>query len=101
VLNRGFNPAGPNLAWVSDNTTLRTDTGWLYLATVLDLFSRKLIGCATAPGMPAALVRGALCLAIARRRPPPGLIVHTDRGNQYASVEYQTLLKRLRPGRAA
>ncbi|MDY7573894.1 IS3 family transposase [Actimicrobium sp. CCI2.3] len=94
VLNRKFNPSGPNIAWVSDITYIRTDTGWLYLATVLDLFSRKLIGWATAPAMPAALVCEALRMAISSRNPPPGLIVHTDRGSQYASIEYQALLKR-------
>jgi putative transposase len=94
VLNRKFNPAGPSIARVSDITYIRTNTCWLYLATVPDLFSRKLIGWAIAPSMSAALVCNALRTAIASRRPPSGLTVHTDRRSQYASIAYQTLLKR-------
>ncbi|GAA4018867.1 hypothetical protein GCM10022212_13620 [Actimicrobium antarcticum] len=94
VLNRQFNPAAPNTAWTSDITYIRTETGWLYLATVLDLFPRKLIGWATAPAMPAALLCDALRMAISSRRPPAGLIVHSDRGGPYASIQYQALLNR-------
>ncbi len=94
VLDRQFDPAGPNQAWVSDITYLRTRSGWLYLAVVMDLFSRKIIGWAMAPSMPAELVCAALRMAIAQRRPAPGLIVHSDRGSQYASEAYRTLLAR-------
>jgi transposase InsO family protein len=92
VLARQFNPVAPNMAYVSDITYIRTGAGWLYLAIVLDLFSRKVVGWAMAPSMPAALVCDALRMAIQQRRPPPGLIVHSDRGSQYASDQYQALL---------
>jgi putative transposase len=92
VLARQFNPVAPNVAYVSDITYIRTGAGWLYLAIVLDLFSRKVVGWAMAPSMPANLVCDALRMAIQQRRPPPGLIVHSDRGSQYASAQYQALL---------
>lgn len=82
----------PNVAYASDITYIRTGAGWLYLAVVLDLFSRKVVGWAMAPSMPASLVCDALRIAIQQRRPPPGLIVHSDRGSQYASDQYQALL---------
>ena len=94
VLDRQFKQAEANRAWVSDITYIRTRTGWLYLAVVLDLYSRKIVGWAMAPNMPAELVCTALQIAIAQRRPPPGLIVHSDRGSQYASREYRDLLIR-------
>ncbi len=93
ILNRQFNPAKPNRAWVADITYIRTRTGWLYLAAVMDLFSRKIIGWAMGSSMPAQLVCRALCMAIETRKPSEGLIVHSDRGSQYASDEYQHLLK--------
>ena len=92
VLARAFNPTAPNVAYASDITYIRTGAGWLYLAVVLDLFSRKVVGWAMAPTMPASLVCDALRMAIQQRRPPPGLIVHSDRGSQYASDQYQALL---------
>lgn len=92
ILNRQFNPIAPNVAYVTDITYIRTGSGWLYLAIVLDLFSRKVIGWAMAPSMPAELVCAALNMAIQQRQPAPGLIVHSDRGSQYASDLYQTLL---------
>jgi transposase InsO family protein len=92
VLARQFNPSAPNVAYASDITYIRTGAGWLYLAVVLDLFSRKVVGWAMAPAMPARLVCDALHMAIQQRRPPPGLIVHSDRGSQYASDQYQALL---------
>lgn len=94
VLNRRFRPAQPNQAWVSDMTYIRTAEGWLYLAVVLDLYSRKVVGWAMAPAMPASLIVSALKMAIQQRNPAPGLIVHSDRGSQYASEEYQGLLAR-------
>ena len=72
VLDRQFSPAAPNQAWVADITYIRTDRGWLYLAAVLDLYSRKVVGWATAPSMPAELVCNALQMAISLRRPKPG-----------------------------
>ena len=92
VLNRQFNPTAPDLAYVSDITYIRTGAGWLYLATVLDLYARKVVGWAMAPNMPAKLVCDALSMAIQQRRPAPGLIVHSDRGSQYASKLYQDML---------
>ena len=94
VLNRQFNPAAPNLAYVSDITYIRTGAGWLYLATVLDLYARKVVGWAMAPSMPAQLVCDALNMAIGQRQPAAGLIVHSDRGSQYASALYQEMLER-------
>ena len=94
LLARRFNPSRPNLAWVSDITYIRTRSGWLYLAVVLDLYDRKVVGWAMAPTMHAELVCAALQLAIAQRQPAPGLIVHSDRGSQYASALHQALLDR-------
>ena len=94
VLNRRFSPARPNEAWVSDMTYIRTRSGWLYLAVVLDLFSRKIVGWAMAPSMPSELVCAALNLAIISRKPAPGLVVHSDRGSQYASKDHTDLLDR-------
>lgn len=94
VLNRQFNPTRPNQAWVADITYIRTRSGWLYLAVVLDLFARKVVGWAMAPDMQATLVCRALQLAIAQRQPAAGLIVHSDRGSQYASAAHQALLSK-------
>lgn len=94
VLDRQFNPSQPDQAWVADITYIRTGRGWLYLAAVLDLYSRKIVGWAMAPNMPAELVCSALQMAIALRQPKPGLIVHTDRGSQYASQAHRDLLAR-------
>ena len=92
ILARQFNPVAPNVAYVSDITYIRTGAGWLYLATVIDLFSRKVVGWAMAPNMPADLVCAALNMAVRLRKPSHGLIVHSDRGSQYASGQYQALL---------
>jgi len=94
VLGRRFDPAAPNRAWVSDLTYIRTRSGWLYLAVVLDLYSRKVVGWAMAPSMPAQLVCDALNMAIVSRQPAPGLIIHSDQGSQYASGEHAALLAR-------
>lgn len=94
VLNRQFNPTRPNQAWVADITYIRTRSGWLYLAVVLDLFARKVVGWAMAPDMQATLVCKALQLAITQRQPAAGLIVHSDRGSQYASASHQALLSK-------
>jgi putative transposase len=92
VLARRFDPPSANQAWVADITYIRTGTGWLYLAVVLDLYSRKIVGWAMASAMETALVCKALHMAIAQRRPATGLIVHSDQGCQYASSAYQKLL---------
>lgn len=93
VLNRQFQQPEANRAWVSDITYIRTQAGWLYLAAVLDVYSRKIVGWAMAPNMPTELVCTALQLAICQRQPAPGLIVHSDRGSQYASYDYRQLLE--------
>lgn len=92
ILNRQFDVAAPNQAWVSDITYIRTRSGWLYLAAVMDLYARKIVGWAMASDMPAQLVCAALQMAIAARNPEPGLIVHSDRGSQYASAMHQAVL---------
>ena len=92
VLDREFNPPQPNQAWVSDITYIRTRSGWLYLAVVLDLYARKVVGWAMAADMQATLVCRALRLAIAQRQPAPGLIVHSSRASQDASAAHQVLL---------
>ena len=94
VLDRQFDPVMPNRAWVTDITYVRTRSGWLYLAAVMDLFSRKIVGWAMAPSIPAELVCSALQMAITQRQPPAGLIVHSDRGSQFRSRRFLKALKR-------
>lgn len=93
VLNRDFKSKRPNQAYVGDITYLWTREGWLYLAVVIDLFSRKVVGWSMSTRMKSSLVCDALKTAIWQRRPDKGLIVHSDRGSQYASNEYKQLLK--------
>ena len=92
LLNREFNPARPNQAWVSDITYIWTAEGWLYLAVVMDLYSRAIVGWSMAERMTRHLVTDALMLAAKRRNPPRGLLHHSDRGSQYASDDFQELL---------
>lgn len=92
-LKRHFNVAAPNQAYVGDITCIWTREGWLYLAIVIDLYSRKVVGWSMSSRMKAKLVCDALRMAIWQRRPQAGLIVHSDRGSQYASKVYQKLLK--------
>ena len=94
VLARQFDKPLPNQAWVCDITYIRTRSGWLYLAAVLDLHSRKIVGWTMAPEMPATLVCTALQMAIVQRNPAAGLVVHSDRGTQYASAQHQALLQK-------
>jgi putative transposase len=91
-LARQFTAAGPDRVWVSDITYLASAEGWLYLAVVLDLFSRRIVGWATSDRLGEGLALEALGMAVARRRPRPGLVHHSDRGSQYASVEYRGIL---------
>jgi len=93
LLARDFNPAQPNQAWSSDITYIATDEGWLYLTVILDLFSRQVVGWSIQSHMRTALVTEALRMAWFRRHPNAGLIVHTDRGSQYCSDEFQQLLR--------
>ena len=93
VLARQFNPTGVNQVWASDITFIWTQEGWLYLAVVIDLHSRRVVGWCIDRRMTQALVIRALRMAIAQRKPPAGMIHHSDRGSQYASDDYQALLK--------
>jgi transposase InsO family protein len=93
LLNRNFQVDEPNQVWVGDITYIWTDMGWLYLATVIDLFSRKVVGWSMSNRMKTSLVNDAMLMAIWQRKPPKGLIWHTDRGSQYASKEHRALLK--------
>lgn len=93
VLNREFSPLAPNQAWGTDITYLWTQQGWIYLAVVIDLYSRRVVGWSIDRRMKNALVIRALMMAVNLRKPPPGLIHHSDRGSQYASHDYQKLLK--------
>jgi putative transposase len=92
-LNRQFAVAAPNRVWGSDITALWTREGWLYIAIVVDLFSRKVVGWACAASMATGLVSSALQMAIGQRQPKSGLVHHSDRGSQYASAEYQGQLR--------
>jgi putative transposase len=85
-------PTGPNQIWVSDFTYVQTDEGWLYVAVILDLWSRRVIGWNASTTMAAALVLVALRMAVAHRRPGPGLLHHSDRGVQYACADHRALL---------
>ncbi|MEW9000825.1 IS3 family transposase [Cupriavidus nantongensis] len=93
LVQRRFNPEAPNQLWSGDITYIQTDEGWLYLAAVIDLFNRQVVGWSLQPHMQASLVKDALAMAWWRRRPPPGLIFHSDRGSQYCSHEFQDALK--------
>ena len=93
VLNREFTATMPNRKWVTDITYIPTDEGWLYLAAVLDLFSRRVVGWAMDTSMTVELPLRALRMALHSRRPQPGLLHHSDRGSQYASLIYQALLQ--------
>ena len=93
LLERNFTPESPNQVWTSDITYLWTDEGWLYLAIVIDLFNREVVGWSLKPRMTADIVTDALTMAWFRRKPAAGLIHHSDRGSQYASHVYQAKLK--------
>jgi transposase InsO family protein len=93
VLDRQFAAEAPNRKWAGDITYIPTDEGWLYLAGVIDLHSRRLVGWSMADHMQTDLVADALTMALARRQPAAGLLHHSDRGVQYASDAYQSLLQ--------
>jgi len=93
VLNRQFEVSQIDQVYVSDITYIHTRKGWLYLAVVIDLCSRKVVGWSTNKKMKAKLVCDALKMALWQRRPKPGLIHHSDRGSQYASDVFRQLLK--------
>jgi putative transposase len=91
LLDRRFDGWAPNRAWVGDITYVATDEGWLYLAAVMDLASRRIVGWSMSATIDANLVCAALKSALWQRKPAAGLLVHTDRGSQYASHEYRRL----------
>lgn len=92
LLDRQFNPSQPNEAWVTDITYIPTREGWLYLAAVEDLYSRRVVGWSMADHRESRLVVDALEMAVQRRLPDERLLAHSDRGSQYASEHYQRLL---------
>jgi putative transposase len=94
LLNQNFTAAAPNQKWVSDFTYIETLEGWLYLAVVLDLFSRKVIGWAMSQTMDTVLVEMALRMALLTRQPPAGVLHHSDQGSQYTSAAYRHCLSR-------
>ncbi|WFX02091.1 IS3 family transposase [Citrobacter braakii] len=92
-LQRQFNPEAPDERWVTDITYIRTHEGWLYLAVVVDLFSRKVIGWSMQPRMTKDIVLNALLMVVWRRNPQKQVLVHSDQGSQYTSHEWQSFLK--------
>jgi putative transposase len=93
LLERNFIATATNQIWLADITYVETDQGWLYLATVMDLYSRKIVGWAMADHLRAELPLAALAMAIATQRPGAGLIHHSDRGVQYASADYRKMMR--------
>ena len=93
LLNQDFSATTPNQKWVGDITYLGTDEGWLYLAVIIDLFSRQVIGWAMSERMTTDLVCDALQMAVFKRKRPKSVIVHSDRGSQYCSHAYRELLQ--------
>jgi putative transposase len=91
-LDQAPKPTAPNQIWVADITYIHTSQGWLYLAAILDLYSRKIVGWAMSPFIDTSLVLLALNMALARSRPPAQLLFHSDRGVQYASSDYRKAL---------
>lgn len=94
LLRRGWQPQSPDQVWVADITYIATDEGWLYLASIMDRFSRRIVGWALQERLTATLTRQALRMALAQRQPAPGLIHHSDRGSQYTEQSYRRLLQR-------
>jgi transposase InsO family protein len=93
ILDRNFGSLGPNQKWSADITYVPTGDGWLFLAIILDLYTRKIVGWAMREHMRTELVMAALMMAVQRQRPAEGLIAHSDRGSQYASHEYREALQ--------
>lgn len=93
VLERQFEVEVPDARWAADITYIWTRQGWLYLAVIMDLFSRRIVGWSMQETMERSLVVSALEMALGARRPPPGLLHHSDRGSQYASGDYQEFLR--------
>jgi len=93
LLNQNFNPVGQDQIWAGDITYLKTAEGWVYLAVVMDLYSRRIIGWATDKRMTTGLISRAMIMAYNLRQPLKGLIFHSDRGSQYTSKSYRELLE--------
>ncbi len=93
TLDRQFNPTHPNQLWVTDIIYIRTHEGWLYLAVVIDLFSRLVVGWSMKSRITTDLVLDALLMALWRRNPKNKVLIHSDQGSQYTSHEWQTFLK--------
>ncbi len=93
IVNRDFSAAGPNKVWVTDITYIRTYESWLFLAVNVDLYSRQVVGWATQSQMTTDLMLEALVSAIWKRKPGPGLIIHSDQGSQFTSCDWLSLLK--------
>lgn len=92
LLNQNFNPVAPNQIWAGDVTYLKTGEGWMYLAIVMDLYSRRIVGWHIDKRMTTDLVSKAMMTAYKLRQPPKGLVFHSDRGSQYTSKRYRNLL---------
>lgn len=93
VLARDFKPDAPNAAWATDITYIRTYEGWMYLAVVMDMYSRQIVGWAMRPTMTTDLALQALLAAVWRRKPGPGLLIHSDQGSQYTSDDWLSFLQ--------
>jgi transposase InsO family protein len=94
LLNQNFEVEAPDTTWVGDITYIHTNEGWLYLAVLLDLFNREVVGWAASSRINRQLSIDALQMALDRRKPMEGMIHHSDRGRQYASNDYQKMLKK-------
>jgi putative transposase len=94
IVDRDFKPSSKNETWTTDITYIPTDEGWLYLAVVEDLYTRKIVGWSMSSSMESRLVVDALEMAVQRELPGEGLVAHSDRGVQYASDHYQQLLSK-------
>ena len=95
LVRRNFDPIGPDVLWAADVTQIRTGEGWLYLAAVLDLWSRRVVGWAMGSAVNAELVGDALLMAFQRRRPDQRVVHHSDRGAVYTSLAFSTRLAEL------
>jgi putative transposase len=93
IVDQRFHAPAPNKTWVSDITYIRTKEGWLYVAAIMDLFSRKIVGLGMSDRIDASLIRQAFAQAVCHRAPKRGLILHSDRGSQYTSQEYKLVTK--------
>ena len=93
ILNREFNPEEPNKAWATDITYVPTRSGWTYFCVIIDLYSKGVVGYSVSSSMKTDLVLEALDMAIRRRRPGKGLLIHSDRGSQFGSKKYRKKLK--------